>query len=126
MDRYSTATFTQKRGIPTLIGERHAIAHNKFMIIAGQRESRGESARDRGFGDWRKMQHELGSSIYARQALAAHGSDGAQAENRCRPDAPKIWKLPDQLAPGRSTHWLTHHSPAGPKGVCSIKYTTGA
>jgi len=35
-DRYSTATFTQNYGIPTFIDDRHAIAHNKIIIIDGQ------------------------------------------------------------------------------------------
>src|SRR5206468_10878650 len=35
-DRYSAATFTHNYGIPTFIDERHAIAHNKVIIIDGQ------------------------------------------------------------------------------------------
>jgi phosphatidylserine/phosphatidylglycerophosphate/cardiolipin synthase-like enzyme len=32
-DKYSAATFTQNYGIPTFIDDRHAIAHNKIIII---------------------------------------------------------------------------------------------
>ena len=35
-DKYSAATFTQNYGIPTFIDDRHAIAHNKIIIIDGQ------------------------------------------------------------------------------------------
>ncbi|PYJ86184.1 MAG: phospholipase D family protein [Verrucomicrobia bacterium] len=35
-DKYSAATFTQNAGIPTFIDDRHAIAHNKIMVIDGQ------------------------------------------------------------------------------------------
>src|SRR3989440_233230 len=35
-DKYSAATFTQNAGIPTFIDAKHAIAHNKIMIIDGQ------------------------------------------------------------------------------------------
>jgi len=35
-DRYSAATFTQDYGVPTFIDDRHAIAHNKIIIIDGQ------------------------------------------------------------------------------------------
>ena len=35
-DRYSAATFTQNYGIPTFIDDRHAIAHNKIIIIDGK------------------------------------------------------------------------------------------
>src|SRR5947208_8003397 len=35
-DKYSAATFTQNYGIPTFIDDRHAIAHNKIMVIDGQ------------------------------------------------------------------------------------------
>src|ERR1051325_261349 len=31
--KYSAATFTQNYGIPTFIDDRHAIAHNKIIII---------------------------------------------------------------------------------------------
>ena len=34
--RYSAADFTANAGITTLIDDRHAIAHNKIMIIDGQ------------------------------------------------------------------------------------------
>ena len=34
--RYSAAGFTANAGIPTLIDDRHAIAHNKIMIIDGR------------------------------------------------------------------------------------------
>lgn len=34
--RYSAADFTAKSGITTLIDDRHAIAHNKIMIIDGR------------------------------------------------------------------------------------------
>lgn len=32
-DKYSAATFTHNYGIPTFIDDRHAITHNKIMII---------------------------------------------------------------------------------------------
>ena len=35
-DRYSAATFTQNYGISTFIDDRHAIAHNKIIIIDGR------------------------------------------------------------------------------------------
>ena len=35
-DRYSAATFMQNYGIPTFIDDRHAIAHNKIIIIDGR------------------------------------------------------------------------------------------
>jgi phosphatidylserine/phosphatidylglycerophosphate/cardiolipin synthase-like enzyme len=35
-DKYSAATFTQNYGIPTFIDDRHAIAHNKIMVIDGR------------------------------------------------------------------------------------------
>ncbi len=34
--KYSAADFTVNAGIPTLIDDRHAIAHNKIMIIDGR------------------------------------------------------------------------------------------
>jgi phosphatidylserine/phosphatidylglycerophosphate/cardiolipin synthase-like enzyme len=34
-DKYSAATFLANAGIPTLIDEQHAIAHNKVMVIDG-------------------------------------------------------------------------------------------
>jgi phosphatidylserine/phosphatidylglycerophosphate/cardiolipin synthase-like enzyme len=34
-ERYSSADFLKNSGIPTLIDDRHAIAHNKIMIIDG-------------------------------------------------------------------------------------------
>jgi phosphatidylserine/phosphatidylglycerophosphate/cardiolipin synthase-like enzyme len=34
-ERYTSATFLSNAGIPTYIDERHAIAHNKIMIIDG-------------------------------------------------------------------------------------------
>jgi phosphatidylserine/phosphatidylglycerophosphate/cardiolipin synthase-like enzyme len=34
--KYSAADFTAHAGIPTLIDDRHAIAHNKIMIIDGR------------------------------------------------------------------------------------------
>src|SRR3989454_12447447 len=35
-DKYSAATFTQNAGIPTFIDDKHAIAHNKIMVIDGR------------------------------------------------------------------------------------------
>ncbi len=32
-ERYTSATFLKNAGIPTYIDDRHAIAHNKIMII---------------------------------------------------------------------------------------------
>ena len=34
-ERYSSATFLSNAGIPTYIDDKHAIAHNKIMIIDG-------------------------------------------------------------------------------------------
>jgi len=34
-DKYSSATFFQNAGIPTFIDDKHAIAHNKVMVIDG-------------------------------------------------------------------------------------------
>ena len=35
-ERYSSATFMANYGIPTFIDDKHAIAHNKVMVIDGQ------------------------------------------------------------------------------------------
>jgi phosphatidylserine/phosphatidylglycerophosphate/cardiolipin synthase-like enzyme len=35
-DKYSAATFLQNQGIPVLIDAKHAIAHNKIILIDGQ------------------------------------------------------------------------------------------
>ena len=36
MELYSSATFMSNYGIPTFIDDKHAIAHNKVMVIDGQ------------------------------------------------------------------------------------------
>lgn len=36
-ERYSSATFLVNAGIPTLIDDKHAIAHNKIMVIDSRR-----------------------------------------------------------------------------------------
>jgi phosphatidylserine/phosphatidylglycerophosphate/cardiolipin synthase-like enzyme len=35
MEKYSSATFLKNAGIPTYIDDKHAIAHNKVMVIDG-------------------------------------------------------------------------------------------
>ena len=35
-ERYSSADFVQRAGIPTFIDAKHAIAHNKIMVIDGE------------------------------------------------------------------------------------------
>jgi phosphatidylserine/phosphatidylglycerophosphate/cardiolipin synthase-like enzyme len=35
-EKYSSATFFQNAGIPTFIDDKHAIAHNKVMVIDGR------------------------------------------------------------------------------------------
>ena len=35
-EKYSSATFFQNAGIPTFINDKHAIAHNKVMVIDGR------------------------------------------------------------------------------------------
>lgn len=35
-ERYSSATFLLNAGVPTYIDDKHAIAHNKLMVIDGQ------------------------------------------------------------------------------------------
>jgi len=36
-EKYSSATFLKNAGIPTYIDDKHAIAHNKVMVIDGAR-----------------------------------------------------------------------------------------
>jgi phosphatidylserine/phosphatidylglycerophosphate/cardiolipin synthase-like enzyme len=36
-EKYSSATFLKNAGIPTFIDDKHAIAHNKIMILDGER-----------------------------------------------------------------------------------------
>ena len=40
-EKYSSATFLQNVGIPTFIDDKHAIAHNKIMVIDGKTVTTG-------------------------------------------------------------------------------------